>query len=55
MKLGLMKVEKSSVLFGNEDEMKGEIIRSDFPDSNANVGRLGLLSLGGRKSSDRKA
>lgn len=55
MKLGLIYVENSSVLFGKEDDTKGEIFRSDFPVSNEKDGRLGLIPLGGRNSSERSA
>ena len=43
------------MFFGRDEEMNGEMFRSDFPVSNENVGKLGLLSLGGRNSSDRRA
>lgn len=55
MKLGLIYVEKSSALFGKEDDTKGERFRSDLPVSNVNAGRLGLMPLGGRNSSERRA
>lgn len=55
MKLGLMYDENSSLLFGKEDDTKGEIFRSLFPVSKVKDGRLGLMPLGGRSSSERSA
>ena len=55
IKLGLIYDQKSSLLFGNEDDTKGEIFLSLFPVSKVKDGRLGLRPLGGRSSSERSA
>src|ERR1700742_183423 len=54
MKLGCIEFENSSLLFGTEEDTKGESVRALSP-SNENTGRLGLISLGGRISSVRRA